>query len=105
MKIIVRSALIAALLASSGMAVARPDNHHGQQQRPSWHEQKASHGHKWRKGQRLQPAQRRYVVNDWNNRGLRAPPRGYQWVRENNNSGDYLLVAAATGLIASILSQ
>jgi Ni/Co efflux regulator RcnB len=104
MKRIVRTGLIAALLASSGVAAARPDSRHGPQ-RPSWHEQQASHGHKWRKGQRLAPAQRRYVVSDWSHRGLRAPPRGYQWVRENNNNGDYLLVAAATGLIASILSQ
>ncbi len=53
----------------------------------------------------LSSKDRRYVVSDWNQRGLRAPPRGYQWVRENNNSGDFLLVAAATGLIASILAQ
>jgi Ni/Co efflux regulator RcnB len=102
--------LLAAILASSAsVAVARPNHdQHGPQhgsQRPAWHEQKASHGHHWQRGQRLQPAQRRYVVSDWNRRGLRAPPRGYQWVRENNNSGDFLLVAAATGLIASILSQ
>jgi Ni/Co efflux regulator RcnB len=45
------------------------------------------------------------VVNDWSRRGLRAPPRGYRWVRENNNSGDYLLISVASGLIASILSQ
>ena len=108
MKIALKAALLAGILASSaGVAVARPQQHgpqHGPQ-RPAWHEQQASHGHKWRKGQRLAPAQRRYVVSDWNKRGLRTPPRGYQWVRENNNSGDYLLVAAATGLIASILSQ
>lgn len=70
-----------------------------------YHEVTASRGHKFRKGQRLAVSQRRYVINDWNRRGLRTPPRGYQWVREDNNSGDYLLVAAATGLIASILAQ
>jgi Ni/Co efflux regulator RcnB len=64
-----------------------------------------STGHRWQRGQRLNASQRRYVVNDWNQRGLRAPPRGYRWVRENNNSGDFLLVAVASGLIASILSQ
>ena len=105
MKVILKAALLAGVLASSAsVALARPPQNHGPQ-RPAWHEQQASHGHHWRKGQRLAPAQRRYVVNDWQHRGLRAPPRGYQWVRENNNSGDYLLVAAATGLIASILSQ
>ncbi len=106
MKITVRSALLVALLASTagGSALAGPPQRHGPQ-RPSWHETNQSRGHHWRKGQRLAPTQRRYVVNDWSRRGLRAPPRGYQWVRENNNSGDFLLVAAATGLIASILSQ
>ncbi len=104
MKIGLKIALLAGVLASSaGVAIARPQQHGPQH--PAWHEQQASHGHHWRKGQRLQPAQRRYVVSDWRQRGLRQPPRGYQWVRENNNSGDYLLVAAATGLIASILSQ
>lgn len=42
----------------------------------------------------------RYVVNDWRNRRLSAPPRGYQWVQANN---DYVLAAIATGLIAQVL--
>jgi len=108
---IFQSAAIALLLASSaGNAALAQHRQPGHPQanhaaRPSWHEQQFSHGHKWRKGQRLAANQRRYVVNDWSRRGLRTPPRGYQWVRENNNSGDFLLVAAATGVIASILSQ
>lgn len=73
--------------------------------RPRYREVQVSRGHRWRRGQRLAASQRRYVVSDWSRRGLRAPPRGYRWVRENSNSGDYLLIAAATGLIASILSQ
>jgi Ni/Co efflux regulator RcnB len=112
MKNIFRAGVIAALLVTSvsvpAMAQHRQPSHpqaHGQQQRPSWREVTASRGHKWRKGQKLARNQRRYVVSDWNRRGLRTPPRGYQWVRENNNSGDYLLVAVATGLIASILTQ
>jgi Ni/Co efflux regulator RcnB len=104
---IARTTLLTALIASSlsGAALARPDDHNHGPQRPAWHERQTSDGHHWRKGQRLAPNQRRYVVNDWNRRGLRAPPRGYHWVRENNNSGDYILVAAATGIIASILAQ
>jgi Ni/Co efflux regulator RcnB len=82
----------------------RPQASHGQV-RQNWREVSMSRGHHWRQGQRLAANQRRYVVNDWQARGLRTPPRGYRWVRENNNSGDYLLIAAATGLIASILSQ
>ena len=41
-----------------------------------------------------------YVVNDWRGHHLSAPPRGYQWVQ---TGGDYVLVAIATGIIASIL--
>ncbi|MDB5707680.1 MAG: putative rane protein [Sphingomonas bacterium] len=108
MRTILRAGVIAALLSSAiavpAMAQHRPQPNHGPQ-RPSWHEVQSSHGHKWRKGQKIARNQQRYVVNDWRTRGLRQPPRGYQWVRENNNSGDFLLVAAATGLIASILSQ
>ncbi|MFA6115944.1 MAG: RcnB family protein [Sphingomonas sp.] len=112
MKNSIRAGVIAVLLTTSvsvpAIAQHRQPSHpqaHGQQQRPSWREVTASRGHKWRKGQKLARNQRRYVVSDWNRRGLRTPPRGYQWVRENNNSGDYLLVAVATGLIASILTQ
>ena len=43
---------------------------------------------------------RHYVVDDWRGHHLYAPPRGYHWVQ---SGGDYLLVAVATGIIASIL--
>lgn len=42
-----------------------------------------------------------YVVNDWRDYGLRAPPRGYYWRRSDR--GDYLLVALATGVIADLI--
>lgn len=43
------------------------------------------------------------VVNDWNNYGLYAPPYGHQWVR--SDTGEILLIALATGLIANLLMQ
>jgi len=108
---IIKGALIAGLLASLPTAAMaqlhdsrRPQLSHNQA-RPNYREVTRSHGHQWRKGQRLAANQRGYAVNDWQRRGLRAPPRGYRWVRENNNSGDFLLIAAASGVIASILSQ
>ncbi len=60
-------------------------------------------GHRWAKGQRLD---RTYYSNrshyvDYRAHHLRAPPRGYQWVRADN---DYALVALTTGLIASIVA-
>jgi Ni/Co efflux regulator RcnB len=58
----------------------------------------------YRRGEYLphQFRQRQYYVNDWNARRLYAPPQGYQWVQADD-SGDYLLVAMATGLIANLI--
>jgi Ni/Co efflux regulator RcnB len=44
---------------------------------------------------------RRYVVEDWRTYHLAPPPRDYQWVR--SDTGEFLLVAAATGLITDIV--
>lgn len=43
----------------------------------------------------------RYWVNDWHARQLWAPPYGYQWVE--TDTGEILLIALATGLIAHAL--
>jgi Ni/Co efflux regulator RcnB len=58
--------------------------------------------HAWYRGDRMpyEYRTRHYVVDDWRSHHLYAPPRGYQWVQ---SGGDYLLVAVATGIIASIL--
>ena len=42
-----------------------------------------------------------YVVNDYGYYGLRNPPRGYGWRRDDR--GDFLLVALATGIIADLV--
>jgi Ni/Co efflux regulator RcnB len=57
----------------------------------------------WHRGDRL-PASYRgkgYVV-DYRHYGLGAPPRGYQYVRVNN---DVVLTAIATGVVASVVYQ
>jgi len=57
----------------------------------------------WSYGQRL-PAQyrsRSYVVNNYSSYGLRAPPRGYEYVRTGN---DVVLSAVATGLITAVIA-
>ena len=56
----------------------------------------------WRKGDRLPSdyRNRQYVVDDYRGYGLRQPPRGYQWV---GVSGDYVLVAISSGVIAQIV--
>jgi Ni/Co efflux regulator RcnB len=44
-----------------------------------------------------------YQVNDWHNRNLRQPPRGYRWVR--NDSNQFIMIAIVTGLISEIVEQ
>ncbi|MES2940675.1 MAG: RcnB family protein [Pseudomonadota bacterium] len=41
------------------------------------------------------------VVSDWPAYSLNQPPYGYQWVQAD--SGEFILVALATGIIASLL--
>jgi Ni/Co efflux regulator RcnB len=65
-------------------------------------ERGAGPDHEFRQGGRLPPEYRgrQYVVEDWHNHHLSAPPRGYHWVQ---NGGDYLLVAITTGVILQLL--
>ena len=58
--------------------------------------------HDLRRGQRLGHEYRTttYVVSDWRERRLSAPPRGHHWVQAGN---DYVLAAIATGIIAQVL--
>lgn len=57
----------------------------------------------WRKGDRLGAYRTRYVeVTDWRARHLKAPPRGYHYVE--TDTGDVILAAVATGIIASIIA-
>lgn len=44
---------------------------------------------------------RRYWINDWRVRHLYPPPYGYEWVQ--TDTGDVLLIALATGLIANAI--
>ena len=88
---------------------------HDQQGQRDQHDQsRADHGYRGHEGRGAGPDHafyrgdrlpneyrgRQYVVNDWRSHRLSAPPRGYQWMQ---SGGDYVLVAIATGIIASIL--
>ncbi|WP_275783164.1 RcnB family protein [Pararhizobium gei] len=59
---------------------------------------------RWARGNRLSPAERRRIaaVNDYRRYKLRAPPRGQQWVRVDN---EFLLITAATGVIVGLASR
>ncbi|MEP7185093.1 MAG: RcnB family protein, partial [Rhodanobacter sp.] len=52
---------------------------------------------RWARGHRYHGPN--YVVSNYGYYRLRPPPRGYHWVRADNN---YLLVAIATGVILDI---
>lgn len=55
----------------------------------------------WRRGRRIPPSDwNRGAQLDWRAHHLRTPPRGYEW-REVD--GNYVLAAAATGIIASLI--
>lgn len=60
-------------------------------------------GGQWHRGGRipLQYRSRQYVVTDWHQQRLYAPPSGYEWVQVGGS--DYVLVAIATGIIAQLL--
>ncbi|MFN3930672.1 MAG: RcnB family protein [Brevundimonas sp.] len=57
----------------------------------------------WSYGQRMPSYYRsnQYVVSNYGQYGLRAPPRGYQYVRSGN---DVVMTAVATGLITAVIA-
>lgn len=56
----------------------------------------------WKRGDRLGQWNRRYAEVDYRSHRLRAPPRGYHYVRDDR--GDIILAAVATGIIAAIIA-
>lgn len=58
--------------------------------------------HKWKRGDRLGDYRRSYREVDYRSYRLRQPPRGYHYVRDNN-TGEIILAAIASGIIASII--
>ena len=59
------------------------------------------HAHTWRKGDRLPPAYRggAYVIPNVAVYHLSPPPRGYAWIRVDNNA---VLASVATGAVVSV---
>jgi Ni/Co efflux regulator RcnB len=77
------------------------DNRNHAMQRDHRGERGAGPNHNYYKGETL-PAQyrhRNYVVDDWREHRLSAPPRGYHWVQTGS---DYVLVAIASGIILQL---
>ena len=57
----------------------------------------------WVKGHRMTRAERRHIaqVRDYRRYRLSAPPRGYHWVRANN---DFLLIGITSGVITRVIT-
>jgi len=82
----------------SNMTMQGHDNHPGNAMmmqgpgaRHDWHKGGRIGRDDWNRGQR---------VSDYHRYHLSRPPRGYEWRRVDNN---YVLAAAATGLIAGLV--
>ena len=79
---------------------------HGDDRRDSrWNDRndhRYDRDHKWKRGDRLGDHGRSYREIDYRRSHLRATPRGYHYVRDNN-TGEILLAATASGIIASII--
>ena len=100
-------AACAALAVAAGPALAQPrhDTDHRDAGPPGGdHRDVGRPGpphHDWRQGGHIASEDwRRGQKVDWRGRHLRRPPHGYEW-REVD--GNYVLAAAATGLIASLI--
>lgn len=97
-----------ALFAASAMvSVASAydvgQDYHGDDHRGGDHGRPGPQPHHWARGERMSDHYhgRVVVVNDYRARHLRAPPRGYHWVRDDNNN--LLLVAITTGVITDMV--
>ncbi|MEZ2127256.1 MULTISPECIES: RcnB family protein [unclassified Sinorhizobium] len=59
---------------------------------------------RWARGHRMTPAERRRMmaIRDYRRYHLSAPPRGYHWVKVDN---DYLLVGITSGIISNFITR
>ncbi len=94
----------ACVLASTAItAPADAQRHHHARHYPSRHAAVWHDRSDWRQGGYVSRYDyNRGVVVDYRVHRLRRPPAGYEWRRVDNN---YVLVAIATGLIASIIAS
>ncbi|WP_329742389.1 RcnB family protein [Dyella sp. A6] len=77
----------------------RGRDHHDNGWHRGWH--RTERWHHWARGERYGGPV--YVVRDYRDYRLAPPPRGYRWVRGDNDN--YLLVAITTGLILNIVTH
>ena len=99
MKRIVTLLVSAVLLAGTTTAFAQP-GHDDHMNGPGMSMHGPSHSD-WKKGGHIAKDDwGRGAAIDYREHHLKKPPRGYEWRQVDNN---YVLAAAATGLIASVI--
>jgi len=93
--------IVSASLCCSGAALAQQhDDHRGDgRDAPGHHQQPHATAHS--KGERLARDARGERVPDYRKHGLKAPPKGHEWRKVDN---DYVLIVVATGLISSVVA-
>ncbi|WP_242415327.1 RcnB family protein [Sphingomonas panni] len=87
-----------------GRTVVVEKNRHGQNVRRTVVRQQPVRFTNWQRGQRFDrnraPNYRQIDYRTYRQRGVYAPPRGYQWVQSGN---DAVLIAIASGLIGAVI--
>ena len=87
-----------------GRTVVIEKNRHGQNVRRTVVRQQPARYTNWQRGQRFDrnraPNYRQIDYRAYRQRGVYAPPRGYQWVQSGN---DAVLIAIASGLIGAVV--
>lgn len=118
LKKLMLAGVVASMVAAPTMASAAPQQYREVvrqgpnrtvvvQRGPGYREKtviRHNNARKWARGQRFD---RRYATNyrqidyrAYRNRGVYAPPRGYQWVQSGN---DAVLIALASGVIGAVI--
>ncbi|WDS35384.1 RcnB family protein [Pseudoxanthomonas sp.] len=97
---LISALILSASLCFSGAALAQQhDDHHDDGHKQDQHAQ--SHGNPHKKGDRLAQGSRGDRVPDYRKHGLKAPPKGHEWRKVDN---DYVLIAVTTGIISSVIA-
>ncbi len=99
-----RAALMAYVLLTPIAAEAQHYRRDGRDHIRDRHGRRGPEYRNWRRGERFDARYaRNYGVLDHRRyRGLRAPPRGYRYVRSGN---DAVLVGITTGIVAAVIAN
>ena len=96
-----RTLIVSAVgLTLTGGSLLAQDGHDDRDRRDEHHQQYVRHD-EWKKGEHMRHEDwDRGERVDYHQYHLRRPPRGYEWRQVD---GTYVLAAAATGVIASVV--